>query len=662
VSVTARTIVVAAVLSAVVVGSCAALLVTFVAPAPDAPPTRAVVPATPKNAPAPSSAKPVESAPAEAKAAAPDPAAPKIVREIAVRVVCDEEFRRRAQWKSDAALRTTYASRVFEREFGIRFRIVDIGEWTSNDDCPQLLQVLADLVRKVPPSGAAIVLGFTGQSRAKGAAADYVKYGQADFYGPAAVCRAERGVEPEGSDSRVLCHELGHVLGAWHVDDAKSVMCGAGVAVLRFDAVSREAIEIGREIELGAGVAALGAEREGRLLALYRRGHAASETAFSPAAAWDALGDRLADERPLRGADVVAAYVRAAALYEASDGATSKHALNCRIAASKWRAWVGDLPGAVAEAEKAARAAEASPSIEGTPGEAAEQLADVLQRSGATARAAEMRKRAADAKDKAAPKSKLPAAVTSPAIEVTRQITQDDARRHVAVAIWNDGGRTRVVTEVHAVALDGVHASPGDDDAFAKPAAGRLHVRVVPPAEAGAAWDPGSACDGETFEVASAVRGELRLTVADEIRGGASGAGPAVEIARVPIDGGKVSRFGLAVRAKSGDASRYELVVRLDAPGGASPKPAVVPLDGRTAGVVVRLRPDDPSWRFARTGFDDAPLRTWRWFPKVGESVTVTTGPGADDVFVAGRRVDAADSKNAAGWRVSMRFVPDAGK
>src|SRR6185369_9120117 len=99
-----------------------------------------------------------------------------------------------------------------ENRFGIRWEILDVVEWKSDDVAASLGDLLDQLEKDAPRAGAEVVFGFTGQTRATDADRDYRIVGCARYYRPNAIVRSR----PHGSEAqyvRTIVHELGHVLG-----------------------------------------------------------------------------------------------------------------------------------------------------------------------------------------------------------------------------------------------------------------------------------------------------------------------------------------------------------------------------------------------------------------------------------------------------------------
>jgi hypothetical protein len=142
---------------------------------------------------------------------------------ITVKLLADDkEPTVRRLWEKRYRERLAAASEIIERCCHVRFQVVEVATWTSSEDIHDLDQLANELVRKVRPEPAQLVIGFTGQGRslqldkrvgdAKGPFCPYIlarEWGQ-------------QVTDPERLE--ILVHELGHYLGAVHSPERKSVM------------------------------------------------------------------------------------------------------------------------------------------------------------------------------------------------------------------------------------------------------------------------------------------------------------------------------------------------------------------------------------------------------------------------------------------------------
>ena len=205
----------------------------------------------------------------------PQPEADAVVRTIRVRIACDEEWRRQPRWEALARSRLERASAVFEERFGIRWLGTDVVTWESDDDAGSLEAVADLLARSVAPGDGDIVLGFSGQMRARDAEVDYRLRGWAPYFGRYAIVSTNRWNSSEDWCRGALVHELGHLLGAWHCADPRSVMEASGYrqSTENFDPQAVAVIQLMRDFDFAKGVAWLDEDRRRRMDSIYREGH-----------------------------------------------------------------------------------------------------------------------------------------------------------------------------------------------------------------------------------------------------------------------------------------------------------------------------------------------------------------------------------------------------
>lgn len=590
------------------------------------------------------------------------PGAERPMRVIRVRVACDEEFRRRDRWKSEAALRVTFASQVYEREFRISWPIADIVEWDSKDDAPTLDSLLEEAKVEVGTGGADVLVALTGQAGPLEKAEHYDLYGVAVSYGRFALSRAERATDETGFDTAVLCHELGHVLGAWHPAARNSVMStGSFSKSLLFDDVARRTIELGRDLDFETGVESLGADRERQLVEIYRNSQHGERCWFPVASGWATRGNALAAKVPLSGAAVAAAYERSAALHAEVEEPDGSHEVNARREASRWREWAGDLDAAIAQAELGAEVAKRCPSAEREPGAAALRLARLLDRRGDNARAAQIRE------EVRAISGHGDEPRTPPPLLITRSETIVGPRTRVTTAAWREDGFAHTVSDIVIASSSGTEASATGVAEFERPAPGEAHIRALSSAPREGGWEPGDGFDGEIVAVAASGAGMLEVEVVDEMRGIAAGA-ERVTRSALPCDPASPSglaRLGVFLRrrpgAKSSSENGWELLLLGGAANGPEPTARLrFALDGPADGALVRFAPESAARRFLRVGAEPATLRAWRWYPRQGGSTSVSADAETGAVLVDGKPVASREEPGPPGWRVVVRFVPAA--
>ncbi|MCD4726077.1 MAG: hypothetical protein K8R46_00305, partial [Pirellulales bacterium] len=137
-------------------------------------------------------------------------------------LVDDKEPTVRRVWEKRYRERMAEASEIIERHCRVRFQVVAVGAWTSNDGARELRQLIEEFERKVKPAPARLAIGFTGQYHTL---RDEKRMGgiRGPFHSHILIREWGRQLaEPERLE--MLVHELGHFLGAVHSPEHQSVM------------------------------------------------------------------------------------------------------------------------------------------------------------------------------------------------------------------------------------------------------------------------------------------------------------------------------------------------------------------------------------------------------------------------------------------------------
>ncbi len=173
-----------------------------------------------------------------------DPRRHAILKLPVVLLVDDDEPAVRAVWEKRLRDRLADASDVLERTCRVRLEAVEVATWDSDDAVRDFAESMAEFEREVLPAAGRIAIGFTSQYE--------VTRGRENLGGTRGPLHSHvliREYSPnieEPQRLEVLVHELGHFLGAVHVQDPTSVMrpmltdrrSNARSFAIRFDAVN----------------------------------------------------------------------------------------------------------------------------------------------------------------------------------------------------------------------------------------------------------------------------------------------------------------------------------------------------------------------------------------------------------------------------------------
>ena len=142
---------------------------------------------------------------------------------IPVKILADEEQRSvRRLWEERLRGRLDAASEIFQRHCRVRFEVVAVDTWDSDNELTDFEPLIREFEREVDPRPAGLAIGFTSQYKAT---LGRTRLGGIRFPLPTHILIREwpqHISEPERLE--VLVHELGHYLGAAHSSEPDSVM------------------------------------------------------------------------------------------------------------------------------------------------------------------------------------------------------------------------------------------------------------------------------------------------------------------------------------------------------------------------------------------------------------------------------------------------------
>jgi hypothetical protein len=150
----------------------------------------------------------------------PDP-----ILEFPVMLVVDEdEPTVQRIWEARFRKRLDEASDIFEQACRVRFKVVSVGTWESDNAVTDFSESMREFQRKVrltPP--ARLAIGFTSQYNYRPKGREHLGGTRGPLY-PYVLVREWSQHISASERLEVLVHELGHVFGASHSPDPNSVM------------------------------------------------------------------------------------------------------------------------------------------------------------------------------------------------------------------------------------------------------------------------------------------------------------------------------------------------------------------------------------------------------------------------------------------------------
>ncbi|MGQ9729793.1 MAG: M12 family metallo-peptidase [Candidatus Zipacnadales bacterium] len=205
------------------------------------------------------------------------PTAGEVIKEgdyriLRIRACADEELRSRTEWQREVREHLEFASNLYERTFNIRFVIVELVEWASDDAGEGLGDLVEELEQEIPLDGVDVVIGFSAQQPQRGKLSKYISlpWGLTPSFGRVSVIRAM--IDDESYDLHLaVVHEIAHLFGAFHVADQDSVMRETiqGPRTFQFDIANGRMVRLMRDYDFEAGVEAISPETAKRITKLW---------------------------------------------------------------------------------------------------------------------------------------------------------------------------------------------------------------------------------------------------------------------------------------------------------------------------------------------------------------------------------------------------------
>ena len=142
---------------------------------------------------------------------------------IAVKILADDnEPTYRKIWEPKLRKRIREASKILDRQCGVRLKVVEVTTWESNEKQKNFAQTLREFERKVKTGPAQLAIGFCSQYQAVRGRSHL---GVTRWPMHTHILLRERSRDLlESEKLELLVHELGHYLGASHSPEPQSVM------------------------------------------------------------------------------------------------------------------------------------------------------------------------------------------------------------------------------------------------------------------------------------------------------------------------------------------------------------------------------------------------------------------------------------------------------
>lgn len=197
------------------------------------------------------------------------------MRMLTVGVAVTPSFQKIPAWKDTFKKRLKYASSILEREFKIKLKEVIFWTWEP-DPSYDSRQLLDDLMNRYPLSSknVDIMIGLSKLEEISGSMniRDLHVLGRTRPFSGFTLLRYPNNPLFKVQEETVLIHELGHLFGAMHTDNAETIMAPYADRQIptTFDAANRQIVSMTRAMDFRKGTESLPVEVVQQLLDAYQ--------------------------------------------------------------------------------------------------------------------------------------------------------------------------------------------------------------------------------------------------------------------------------------------------------------------------------------------------------------------------------------------------------